>query len=109
VLNRQGVRLAAVTALALAIVTLGGTADATTPTRTCGTLAVGIGWHLAATPNVTCRSARQLMATYFTRGGIGRAQLVVYRYVCSGRDLPDAEHIRCSRTNRVVTARSFGY
>src|SRR5690348_18334036 len=86
VANRQGVRFVAVTALVLAIAALGGTADATTrsgssTTRACGTLALGIGWHVAATPNVTCGSARQLMATYFARGGNGHTQTVVYRYV----------------------------
>jgi hypothetical protein len=49
------------------------------------------------------------MATYFARGGNGHTQTVVYRYVCTRRDLPDAEHIRCLRGERVVAARSFGY
>jgi hypothetical protein len=78
-------------------------------TRSCGTLAVGIGWHVAATPNVTCLSARLLMTTYFKRRGNRHATVVVYRYACARRDLPDAEHIRCTRLARLVTARSFGY
>jgi hypothetical protein len=37
------------------------------------------------------------------------ARVVVYRYVCTARDLPDGEHIRCTRAGELVTARSFGY
>lgn len=77
--------------------------------RPCGTLSVGIGWHLAATPNVTCPAARRLIATYLERGGNRRATRVVQNYVCARRDLSDAEHIRCALSARLVTAKSFGY
>jgi hypothetical protein len=78
-------------------------------TRSCGTLSLGIGWHVTASPNVTCASARLLIMTYLKRRDNRQATTVPYRYACSRRDLPDAEHIRCVRATRLVTARSFGY
>jgi hypothetical protein len=101
-------------ALVSAAVALGGAAQASIHatalrTRSCGTLSVGIGWNVAATQNVTCSSARQLIATYFKRRGNRQTTVVVFRYVCARHDLPDAEHIRCSHLARLVTARSFGY
>jgi hypothetical protein len=48
------------------------------------------------------------MVAYFKVRG-HRASVVVYRYLCTARDLPDAEHIRCTRAGELVTARSFGY
>jgi hypothetical protein len=112
--NGQKVRFAAILAVALAVAAVGGAADASNrvaglTVRSCGTLSVGIGWHVAATRNVTCSSARQLMATYFRTGSNRQVRAIVYRYVCVRRDLADAEHIRCSKADRLVTARSFGY
>jgi hypothetical protein len=101
-------------ALLVSAVALGRTENAlsisSTPfsTRSCGTLSVGIGWHVAASPNVTCLSARRLMVAYFKERD-HHARVVVYRYVCTARDLPDGEHIRCTRAGELVTARSFGY
>jgi hypothetical protein len=107
-------RLVGVVLLAATIVAVDGGANASihstaSGTRPCGTLAVGIGWHLVATPNVTCASARRLIATYFERRDNRQASAVVYRYVCTRRDVPDGEHIRCSRSTRLVIAKSFGY
>jgi hypothetical protein len=112
--NGQVVTFVRGLALVSAVVALGGAADASIRsaalrTRSCATLSVGIGWHVAATPNVTCSSARQLIATYFKRRGNRQTTVVVFRYVCARHDLPDAEHIRCSRLARLITARSFGY
>ena len=81
----------------------------TSPTRSCGTLAVGIGWYLRASPNVLCSSARRVIRADFSHGGNRKARVVVLGYVCRKRDLPDAEHIRCVRGARLVTAKSFGY
>jgi hypothetical protein len=78
-------------------------------TRSCGTLSVGIGWHLRASPNVGCRSARHLMTIYFWRRANRRPAAFVLGYGCSKRDLRDGEHIRCVRDARLVTAKSFGY
>ena len=66
-------------------------------TRSCGTLSIGIGWHLRASPNVRCLSARQLMVTYFSRRANRGTRAVVLGYHCTKRDLRDAEHIRCAR------------
>jgi hypothetical protein len=109
--NRYTVRFAAVSVLIAALTAAGGVASGSTgsPTRSCGTLAVGIGWHVAATRNTTCGSARQLLTTYLRRGGNRRATLAVEGYICARHDLPDAEHIRCSKSGHMVTARSFGY
>jgi hypothetical protein len=78
-------------------------------TLSCGTLAVGIGWHVRASLNVRCSSARHLMVTYFRRRANRPPRSVVLGYVCTVRDLPDAEHIRCVRAAKLVTAKSFGY
>ena len=77
-------------------------------TRSCGTLSIGIGWDLRASPNVRCSAARQVMLTYFRRYA-GRTHPLVFGYLCTNRDLRDAEHIRCARAGRLVTAKSFGY
>ena len=76
--------------------------------RSCGTLSIGIGWDLCASPNVPCSAARQVMLTYFKRYA-GRRHPLVFGYLCTNRDLRDAEHIRCTRADRLVTAKSFGY
>ena len=62
-------------------------------TRSCGTLSIGIGWDLRASPSVRCSAARQVMLTYFRRFA-GRTQPPVFGYRCTKRDLQDAEHIR---------------
>jgi hypothetical protein len=82
-------------------------AVASTGARSCGTLSAGIGWHLRASSNLGCSPARHLMVTYF--GQERRQKAVVLGYVCTRRDLPDAEHVRCSRRADLVTAKSFGY
>jgi hypothetical protein len=112
--NGQKVRLVAILAVAWAVAAVGGAADASNRVagltiRSCGTLSIGIGWHVAATRNVTCSSARQLMATYFRTRNNRQVRAIVYHYVCIRKDPPDAEHIRCSKADRLVTARSFGY
>jgi hypothetical protein len=91
----------------VAAASVGTTVASAKTTRSCGTLAIGIGWHLRASPNVTCRAARRLMTVYFGRRRPARA--VVLEYVCTRRDLPDAEHIRCVHGTRLVAAKSFGY
>jgi hypothetical protein len=97
---------------ALAVYTFAWHTDAraqTARTRSCGALSVGIGWHLRASPKVSCSSARHLMNTYFRRGANRRTRALVLGYVCTKRDFPDGEHIRCVRAARLVTAKSFGY
>jgi hypothetical protein len=84
------------------------TSSAPFGTRSCGTLSVGIGWHVGAGPNVTCLKARRLMVAYFKQRD-RHVRVVVDHYVCTARDLADAEHIRCTRAGELVTARSFGY
>jgi len=78
-------------------------------TRSCGALGTGIGWHLRASWNVRCFSARHLMSTYLKRQANRRTTALVLGYVCAKRDLRDGEHIRCARGSRLVTAKSFGY
>jgi hypothetical protein len=77
--------------------------------RPCGTLAVGIGWHLSATWNVRCSDARHVMSSYFKRRANRRTSALVLGYGCTKRDLRDGEHIRCVRGATLVTAKSFGY
>ena len=48
------------------------------------------------------------MVTYFSSLN-RRTRAVVFGYLCTKRDLQDAEHIRCTRTAKLVTAKSFGY
>ena len=76
--------------------------------RSCGTLSIGIGWDLRASPNVRCSAARRVMLTYFRRFA-GRTHPLLFGYRCAKRDLQDAKHIRCTRPGRLVTAKSFGY
>src|SRR2546430_14895782 len=77
------------------------------PTRSCGTLAKGIGWHLRASPNVRCTAARRVINTYFAHKC--QASCTVLRYACRARYLSDGEQIRCARPARLVLARSFRY
>jgi hypothetical protein len=78
-------------------------------TRSCGTLSVDISWHLRASPNVRCSSARRLMTVYFRRRANLRPGAFLRGYGCSRRDLRDGEHIRCVRGAALVTANSFGH
>jgi hypothetical protein len=108
-------RLIVLLLLLLTGLTLAAASDApkssatTIRTRSCGTLSIGIGWHLRANPNMRCSSARQLMVTYFSRRANQGTRAFVLGYLCMKRDLQDAEHIRCARADRLVTAKSFGY
>jgi hypothetical protein len=77
--------------------------------RSCGRLSAGIGWHLRATPNVRCSSARRVMSVYFGRRANRRVSAVVLGYVCTKQDLRDGEHVRCIRGAQAVSAKSFGY
>ena len=77
--------------------------------RSCGSLSAGIGWHLRATPNVRCPSARHLMSVYFRHRANRRTRAVVLGYVCTKQDLRDGEHVRCVRGAQAVSAKSFGY
>lgn len=78
-------------------------------TRPCGTLSIGIGWHLRSSQNVTCSSARVLITSYFKRRGNRQTVIVVSGYSCSKRDLATGEQIRCVQASKLVTAKSFGY
>ena len=77
--------------------------------RSCGNLSVGIGWHLRASPNLRCSSARHLMSIYFRHRANRHTSALILGYACTRRELRDAEHIRCVRAARLVTAESFGY
>jgi hypothetical protein len=46
-------------------------------TRPCGTLSIGIGWHVRSSANVRCSSARVLITSYFKRRGNRQAVIVV--------------------------------
>jgi hypothetical protein len=95
--------------MCLAFTAAGVARPAQVSLRSCGTLAVGIGWHLRATPNVSCVIARRVITTYFAKGGERRARTVALRFVCRHRYASVGEHIRCVRGTKVVAARSFGY
>ncbi len=101
-----GVRWLVVLVVATCVFSAAGVAQAAT-TRPCGTLAIGIGWHVAATRTVTCSSARLLIRTVLHRGCQKRC--LVRGYTCTPRYLKIAEHVQCVRGRRVVTGRSFGY
>jgi len=85
------------------------TAPASRTSRSCGTLSIGIGWYLDASPNVRCSSARHVMLTYLGQRSNRPRHARFVGYLCASRDLQDAEHIRCVRGTRFVMARSFGY
>jgi hypothetical protein len=96
-----------VVAIALSAALVARTSGNAVPTRSCGTLGKGIGWHLRASPNVRCTSARRVINTFFAHKCHGTC--TVLRYACRARYLSDAEQIRCIRPSRLVVARSFGY
>ena len=50
-----------------------------------------------------------LIVKAFSRGANGQHRTAVLGYVCTTRDLPDAEHINCVRGSNVVTTKSQGY
>jgi hypothetical protein len=104
---RFGLAVALLMCLAFAVA--GVARPAQVRLRSCGTLAVGIGWHLRATPDVGCVFARKVIKTYFARGGERRVRTVALRFVCTHRYPSDGEHIRCVQGTKVVAARSFGY
>jgi hypothetical protein len=78
-------------------------------TRSCGTLSLGIGWHLRASANVGCPAARVLMTSYFRRRGNRYAHIALSGYSCAKRDLASGEQIRCVQAAKLITALSFGY
>ena len=84
------------------------TAAPTAGLRPCGSVPVGIGWRVSATPNVRCRAARLLVRTVLTQRGC-RQRCTVDGYVCTPRFLKLASRMQCVRGPRVVVARSFGY
>ena len=72
-------------------------------------MAVGIGWSVRSSSSVPCSFARHLIVEAFNRGANGQHRTAVLGYVCTTRDLPDAEHINCVRGSNVVTTKSQGY
>ena len=96
-----------VVAIALSAGVVARSSTDAVPTRSCGTLAKGIGWHLRASPNVRCTAARRVINTYFAHKC--QASCTVLRYACRARYLSDGEQIRCARPARLVLARSFRY
>ena len=69
------------------------------PSRTCGTLGVGIGWHVSADSTVSCRSGMTLMRAYFHGHLRNRT---VMGYACTSHDV--FGRIRCVHDGTVVTA-----
>jgi hypothetical protein len=105
-----GVR--ALVLLSLAVACACGAAHATAApsaeTRPCGSVPLGIGWRVSATPSVRCPAARSLVRNVLGRRGC-RTRCTVGGYVCTQRFLKIAARIQCVRGRRVVVARSFGY
>src|SRR2546429_4460649 len=82
-------------------------------TRPCGYLAVGKGWHVRATRNVTCVLARRLVKTFFALPRCLAAQrhsgkaCTVSGYQCTETPMPqDRALVRCAKPGRVVSALS---
>jgi hypothetical protein len=80
-------------------------------TRSCGYFAIGKGWHLSATQNVTCRLARMVVRRFFVRcvaaqRDAGRVcSVTTYRCTETYRE-PDIGYVRCTRPHRLITAKS---
>jgi hypothetical protein len=66
------------------------------PIRSCGIVAVGIGWHASASSDLSCRSARTLTGACVHRQ-VGDK---VLGYACTGSKIND--RIRCVRGRTVV-------
>ena len=67
------------------------------PTRSCGVVGVGIGWHASASSDLSCRSARTLTRAYL-HGQLG--DKTVQGYACTGSHTNG--RIRCARGRTVV-------
>ena len=96
-------------AVAVLLVLLGATTSSP-PTRSCGFQSLGKGWHLRASPSVSCRSARRIFRAYFATRGCNRASpgtCVVRTYRCRYDYGDDVERVRCSTPGRLVTFRSL--
>jgi hypothetical protein len=66
--------------------------------RSCGILGVGIGWHVSASPTMSCQSGMTLMRAYF-RGSL--ANRTVLGYACTSHRA--GGRISCARgENRSV-------
>jgi hypothetical protein len=67
------------------------------PTRSCGVVGVGIGWHASASSDLSCRAARTLTRAYFHRH---LGDKTVQGYACTPNDANG--RIRCARGRAVV-------
>ena len=99
--------------LALAAVAGASARPAALKTRPCGSLAIGKGWHVHATHNVLCVSARKLITKFFTLPRCIKAQrtpakpCTVNHYLCTESYVAnDIGLVRCKRSARLVTAKS---
>jgi hypothetical protein len=104
---RLGLLAALLACLSLAATQGAGATSTPAGTRSCGSLNVGIGWHLRATRNVRCSFAMRLTTTYFARGDIRKPRVRVLHFVCRQRYVPQSrEQIRCMRGTKLITATS---
>jgi hypothetical protein len=70
----------------------------TAPSRSCGMLNVGIGWHVTADPSMSCRSATTLMRAYFH----GPSERKTVGYTCTTHQ--PGGRISCVRDGMTVIA-----
>ena len=78
-------------------------------TRSCGTLRVGIYWHVHATRNIRCGQAKHVGRAYLHKsdcnhGSHGRCR--VQNYTCNWRR--GATRVYCRKPRRLIYLHSFG-
>ncbi len=95
--------------IALAAVAATTATASTVPLHSCAPLRVGIGWHVSATRDVACSTARLVVKSFVTGGLRCRTACTVRGFACTGRFFKDGEHVRCVRGSKAVRGLSFGY
>jgi len=83
-----------------------GARPSVSDTRPCGREAFGVGWHLRATPSVSCRRAHRVFRA-FARHGCGvSGSCAVKGYKCRWRIEGGREKVKCREGRRLIYFRS---
>jgi hypothetical protein len=100
--------------LAVSVVAAASARPVVLKTRPCGSVSIGQGWHVSATRNVRCLSARRLITKFFVLPRCDQARrtparpCTVNRYLCVESFLAsDLSIVRCKQPARLVTAESM--
>lgn len=113
----NGARALGVRNLALVVLAFGvvcfvdvGVSSATLMTRSCGYDASGKGGYVRGTANVACRTARQIIHTYYRRGCFGPvgstpSSCQIRGYTCFdiADTSSDVDRVYCRRGSRLAT------